>query len=973
MFKYQSNFGGFANLMPNRVHRILLVSSPYDSAAIAQDDQFSEMIYSQYFDLSLGWAPQLTRVSSGEEAIKLMQEERFDLIITVMRIKDMPIMDFAREVKKQWPAIPIVVLVFNIIDTEKITAEDHELIDHVFLWGGDAQIFVAIIKSIEDKLNIDNDIKVADVQAILLVEDSVGFYSAYLPLIYSEIVKQTQSLIGDGVNMSHKLLRGRARPKILLATNYNEAEELYNKYKNNILGVISDVRFQIDGKIDPQAGIKLAKEVKADRSDTPVLLQSSEPANAYIAESINASFLNKNSQTMLSDLRAFISGNLGFGDFVFYNPETQTKIDSAWDLHSIIEALKRVPDESIEYHAKNNHFSKWLMARTEFELAYKVRDIKASDFNNVTEIRNYLIDSIESFLSSTEQGIVVDFRPQYFNSNTPFAKIGNGSLGGKARGLSYLNAFFKQNNVAQSAKANINIPQTVVVATDIFNQFMEKNNLYTFLATLPSDEAIRNVFLNSDFPENVKNSLRQYIEKVSYPIVVRSSSVMEDSQTQPFAGIYDTYLLGNSHNDSNVRFDSLCRAVKLVYASTFYEHARNYRGSTSRLHDEEKMAVILQRLIGNKHDDRFYPDIAGVAQSHNFYSMPPVMPSDGSVHCVLGLGSMVVEGNNVLRFSPNHPKSLYQFATLKDYSLYSQKYFLALNLNAHDVVPGEGPRGNLVKLSLDIAQADGTLQYVASTYDRDNDRMYEGTGQQGPKFITFAPILQSEIFPLADSVKTLLDIGKEAVGSDVEIEFAADIKTNTFYVLQMRPMSVLNAQSKIDISDVDRGKIIVKSTKTLGHGIFNGIKDIVYVKPESFDSSKTKLMAATVGELNKKFFGENKKYLLIGAGRWGSSDHWLGIPVSWGQITNAGVIAETTLPGFLVDPSYGSHFLHNVISLGIGYFILRHTDPADILNWQWLNSNPAVFEDDYIRHISLAQELDIRISSQETTGIAAVK
>ncbi|MGD0309646.1 MAG: PEP/pyruvate-binding domain-containing protein [Acidobacteriota bacterium] len=968
-FDYEVQFGGFDKLMPYRIREILLVSSPYDSSSIAEDDRLTELIFSEYLDLRLHYAPRVTRASSAKESLDHIRKGRFDMILTMMRVGNMDVIEFAREVKKISPALPVILLAYNLLDVERLRAENFAGIDHVFLWLGDVKILLAIIKLLEDRMNIDQDLKAAGVQTILLIEDSVRFYSAYLPLIYSELMKQTRLLIAEGVNLSHKMLRMRARPKILMASTYEEAMALYRQYRSNLLGLISDVQFPREGKLDPEAGFRFASLVKQDSWDMPVLLQSVDSTAAARAREIGASFLNKHSESLLSELRQFILEFFGFGDFIFRSPSGD-ELGRVADLHAMVNLLPKIPAESVAYHANRNHFSRWLKARTEFELAHRIRPVALADFKTVDDLRSYLIRNFERSLHQAQIGVTVNFSPEYFTPDINFVKIGSGSLGGKARGIAFFNTLMGRSSFTHRFEgARIAIPNTAVVATDLFDAFMEQNDLYPIIHEDVGDESLRDTCVSAALPQSLMKDLKGFVEKVRYPLAVRSSSLMEDSQSQPFAGIYETYLLPNSHPDARVRLEQLCRAIKLVYASTFSREARAYLGTTPHLQDEEKMAVILQRLVGCRYADRFYPSFSGVAQSYNFYPMPPIQPEDGAAHVALGLGKAVVDGYRVLRFSPAHPRHLHQFATLNDYLNNSQKEFLALDMRHPEHPVDYDSSANLVRLGLDAAEQDGTLQALGSTYSVENQAVYDGISRPGPRLVTFAHILKHRMFPLAEMLKFVLEISTEAIGCHVEMEFAVDLAERIFYILQMRPMTALENGVKVNLQDIDMGKAVCHSRRALGHGFIDDLADVVYVKPEAFNPADSKTIAREIGEINDRLRKEGHGYVLIGPGRWGTADPWLGIPVTWGQISAARLIIETTLPGFIVDPSFGTHFLHNVTALGIGYFTINHVAGDGNIDWRWLHDQKAVSESSRLRHVRLPKPLDVRIDGRSGEGV----
>ncbi|MEE8425142.1 MAG: PEP/pyruvate-binding domain-containing protein, partial [Elusimicrobiota bacterium] len=966
-------FGGFDRLMPYRVREILLVASPYDAFIIAEDDKLTEIIFSEYLDLNIRYAPRVTRVSTAEEALeriraKASEHEPFDMIITMLRVGDMNLGAFTRTAKRVSPGIPVFMLAHNLLDIQRMSPKDREAIDRAFLWTGNARILLGLIKQIEDRRNIDHDIQAAGVQTILLVEDSVRFYSYYLPLLYTEVLEQTQKLMSEGVNLSHKMLRIRARAKILLATSYEEAWDIYEKHRSHILGIITDVQFPKDGVLDPDAGIKLIERIKQDAADIPTLLQSSDQWHADRAAVLGAAFLYKGSSTLLEGLRAFILENMGFGDFVFRDLE-EREIGRAPDLHALVELLRTIPDESIAYHAKHNHFSKWLMARTEFELAHRIRPKRSSEFKEVRELRRYLIKTVEGFFRKTQSGVIADFSSRFFTKESHFVRIGGGSLGGKGRGLAFLDSFLsRKSHELKKLDVRVRIPNTTVIATDEFGAFIERNNLAGFLRNRPDDEAIRHHFLEAKLPPNVLKDLNSFVRKVSFPLAVRSSSLLEDSQIAPFAGVYQTYMLPNNHPDPALRLKQLERVVKLIYASTHSRQALSYVSATPHLQEEEKMAVILQRLVGRAYGDRFYPDFSGIAQSYNYYPVGPMKPADGIAYVTLGLGNTVVEGGRALNFSPGHPRSLYQFSSVKDSLANSQREFSVLDLSRADFMPDGDPNANLLTVGLDAAEADGTLAAIGATYSRDNDRIYDGIGRPGARLVTFAEVLKGDAFPLADVLKRLLEIGAEAVGCPIEMEFAVTREPREFNILQIRPMISWNLSREVRLGKKERSRAFCYSPNALGHGAIGSLSDLIYVKPGSIQPGRTRAIADEIGRLNAALGGEGRNYVLMGPGRWGSADPNLGIPVQWGQISASRLIVETAPRDFCVEPSYGTHFLHNVIAAGIGYLTVGSDKKGGIVDWKWLGAQKAVAESENIRHLRFKKPLDIRVDGRRREG-----
>ncbi|MBI4248399.1 MAG: histidine kinase, partial [Elusimicrobia bacterium] len=961
IFDYEVQFGGFDRLMPFRVREILLVASPYDAFIFSEDDRLTELIFSEYLDLNLRYAPRVTRVSSAAEALERLRQDRFDLLITMMRVGPMDVGAFALAAKEIAPKTPVVLLAYSQLDIQRLAEEDRARLDDVFLWLGDIKILLAIIKHIEDQRNIDHDIECAGVQTIILIEDSVRFTSYYLPLIYTELMGQTQKLMAEGVNLTHKLLRMRARPKILQAANFEEAWRLYLRYHSNLLCLITDIQFPRDGKLDPEAGLELIKRVKRENPDTPVLLQSSDSAAARKVEGLGATFLDKSSQNLVQDIRDFLMEQCGFGDFSFRLPDGG-HVGRARDLHSLVELLKTAPEECIAYHSSRNHFSKWLMARTEFELAYRLRPVQISQFNDVGELRHYLIDTTSHFLHQTQVGVVADFSTRFFTDNSPFVKLGGGSFGGKGRGLAFLNSFLSRRTFSRRWEGiYVRVPNSVVIAADIFDAFMDQNKLRPLALSDATDAEIRDSFSRAALPEETLRALETFAQKVEQPLAVRSSSMMEDSHVLPFAGVYETYMLPNNHPAASVRLEQLTLAIKMVYASTFSQKARNYLAAMPHLREQEKMAVVVQHLVGQTHGDRYYPSFSGVAQSYNYYPVGGIKPTDGLAYVALGLGRTVVEGRRSLSFSPAFPQKLYQFSSAREILVNAQREFFALDLGWRDFRPDADSGANLLSLDLEAAEEDGTLAPVGSTYSAENDRVYDGIFRKGPRLVTFANVLKSDVFPLASLLAWTLEVGEQAVGCPVEIEFAVDIYRNEFNILQIRPMVSWGQSKEVKLDPAEQERAVCYSHKALGHGQFAGISDIVYVVPERFDVAKTRLIAREIGQINERLKKEGRGCMLIGPGRWGSADSSLGIPVNWREISAARLIVETTLENFDVEPSFGTHFLHNVVALGIGYLTVRHMDEEGKIDWDWLGRQKAFEETSFLRHIRLDKPLDVRI------------
>ncbi len=968
---WSRDFGGFAELMPNRILKVLLVSSLYESFILESEGLVSELITTEYMDMNLTHPPRVTPVSTPEAALKILANERFDLVITMTRLRGIGVPEFAERVQELHADLPVVVLADEpreLVRQPEIKTSPH--ISRVFVWTGDAKMLLAIIKLIEDALNVEQDIRTGNVRIIILVENSVRFYSSYLPLIYTELMKLTQSLMAEGINLQHRLLRQRARPRILLAETFEEAIDLYEKFSENMLGVISDVRFPRNGQLDPEAGLEFTRRVRADSPHLPVMLQSSEPGFAGAALELQAHFLHKQSRRLLQDLRDFIVGSLGFGDFVFTLPDG-TEVGRAQDLRSLEEILHHIPEESLEFHASHNHISNWLMARTEFELAASLRPKNAEDFASMAELRTYLLETLATFREQSQTGVIADFSPAKFDVATSFTRIGSGSIGGKARGLAFINSLILRNKLAHRFEnVSINVPRSAAVGTDVFDTFLDQNNLHELISRDPSEEEVINAFLAAKLPSTVNSDLTAFLNLVRYPLAVRSSSLLEDSQDRPFAGIYTTHMLPNNHPDLAVRRDQLCDAIKLVYASTFFPAARRYLLATGRHSEEEKMGVILQELVGSPYGERFYPTFSGVARSYNYYPTNNVSPEQGVACVALGLGKTVVEGGESLIFSPAQPRTLPQFATITDTLANSQRTFYALDMSHPSAYPDAKGDAHMLKLELEVAEEDGTLAPIGSVYSAENDAIYDGIFRPGPRLVTFAHVLKSGLFPLADILQLLLKIGEEGMACPVEIEFAVNMSSGPmkFGFLQIRPTITNEEHADVQAEEVSIDQVLCESPKALGNGHFTDVHDVVYVKPEAFDPAKTLQIASELAQINDKLSKAGRRCLLIGPGRWGSADHWLGVPVSWEQISTAQVIIETSLKDFLVTPSQGTHFFQNITSMGVGYFAVDPATQRGFIDWAWLAEQEEFAETQYIRGIRSEHPFDVRIDGRNQRG-----
>jgi len=961
--------GRFPNLMPRRVEKILLVSSPYESFILEEDGLLSELIFSEYSDLGLTHAPHVTRVASGEEALAAIRDGAFDLVITMLRVGDMDIFRFAQAVRRIAPELPVVLLIANELELARLGDRRDELdVDGIYVWQGDAKLFLAIIKVIEDRWNAEHDTQIGGVGVIILIEDSVRYRSSLLPALYSELVKQTRSVMQDSLNRMHKLLRLRARPKILVAQTYEEGLALYERFKDCLFGLITDVGFPRNGQPDPRAGLAFIRHVQGEHPDVPILLQSSDPGNRELAASVSSGFLHKRSSTLLQDLRDFMLHNFGFGDFVFRLPDGR-EVARATDLLSMKQVLLQVPGESLDYHAQRNHFSNWLRARTEFVLARRLRPRKRSEFADSEALRRYLISALEEALGRNRRGVVEDFSQRRFDTTTRFARIGGGSLGGKARGLAFFDALLARHQIDRAfAGVRIYVPRSVVIGTDAFDEFLDRNGLRRTTLYNADDDWIRDAFRNAQLPPPLVENLRVFLSQVRYPIAVRSSSLLEDSQFHPFAGVYDTHMISNNHPDDEARLQQLCRAIKLVYASTFFSSARRYLEATPYRIEEQKMGVVLQQLVGSRHEHYFYPNFAGVVRSYNFYPFGRMKPEEGVAGVALGLGQLVVEGGEALRFCPAHPQVLPQLAYGQQFLDQSQRGFFAIDLSHAEPPPADASPSSVVRLALEDAERHGTLHAVGSVWSPEDQAFYDGISRPGIRAVTFAHVLKADLFPLAQILGRVLELGRQGMSGPVEIEFAVnlDCDPKEFAVLQMRPYAASSDFEPVEIENVLRNAMICYSTQALGNGVIDGIHDIVYVKPDTFDAAKTRDIARAVSTINDGLRATNRSCLLIGPGRWGSSNHSLGIPVSWAQVSAARIIVEAGLENFVVDPSQGSHFFHNLTSVGTAYLTINsRTDPG-FIDWKWLDSQAAEAESEFVRHLRLPIPIEARIDGRKS-------
>jgi len=971
-------FEAFETLMPYRVQDILLVSSLYDSFILREDGRLNELLIGESYELNLQHVPRITHVKTGAEALALARSDsRFNLIVTNLELEDMSAAELATEVKRSGLDASVVVLAYDYSEVKNfVSRTPHSPIERIFLWQGNARILISIIKYIEDKMNVEHDTNAMNVPVMLVVEDNIRYYSSFLPVIYTELISQARRLISEGLNVAHKLVRMRARPKILLASDFESAAALALRYRQNLLGVVLDVEFPRRGQIMSEAGFELARLIRSVVPDVPIVLQSGKPEFMDKAYAEEFSFLQKRSPTLLGDLRNWLIDQVGFGDFIFRLPDRKTEVARASNLNELEQALRTVPAESISYHAGRNHFSHWLTARTEFAVAQKLRPRKVSDFASIEVLRRDLIEAITSYRREQSQTLVGDFNPEIFQpQDTYFLRIGDGSLGGKARGLAFARHLLQPKHMPRSfAGVRICVPRTVVLATDTFDRFIAENNLHDFAMRCSSDAEIVERFLAAPLPVDIQQHLRAFLEKVTFPLAVRSSSLLEDSQYQPFSGVYDTFMLGNHDLDIEVRLRQLTEAIKRVYASTFSQHTKAYVRATPYRLEEEKMAVLIQEVVGSVHGQRYYPEFSGVVRSRNFYPMEPQTPKDGFAAVALGMGRAVVGGGKCLTFSPRYPRHLVQFSSVEDILANSQTEFWALELTPR--IHHENPEDDMREACFPIraAEADGTLHMVASTYSVENHAVYDGLSRPGARIISFAPILKHNLFPLSQILEQLMTIGEDAMGRPVEIEFAVRLPIRTgedaeFGFLQMRPLVMSREGEELSMGKVEPCRLICQSAKVLGHGRVGGLHDVVVVDFNRFERAKSHDVAQSVAHFNAQLNALGAPYLLIGVGRWGSNEPWLGIPVSWDQIAGARVIVESGFKDFRVTPSQGSHFFQNLTAFRIGYFTVNPDAGEGFVDWDWLAEQSGTEDHGCVRLLHFEQPISVLMDGKTGQGM----
>lgn len=968
----------FNLLMQNRIRKVLVICSSYDFFMLEEDGRIDEQIFNEYVSLNLRYPPVFLHANSARKAMQILEDDHIDLIIEMLSIGDIDTFELARKLKEKHPKIPIVVLThFSREVSLKLENEDLSAIDYVFCWLGNSDLLLAIIKLIEDRMNADFDIQEVGVQTILLVEDSVRFISAYLPVLYKVILEQSMEFMKEALNEHQKMLRRRGRPKILMAQNYADALTIYRKYRQNTLGIISDVSYKMtSNRKDPKirAGIELCRLVGSEDKNIPFLLQSSDISNELPARELGAGFLHKHSKTLSNDLKDYIFRYFGFGEFVFRNPDTLEEYCIAANLRDLQQLIMTVPDHILIYHTQRDDISKWLNARALFPIAQIFKPAKLEDFKSLDDVRKYIYKAISSFRSSKAKGVIAEFDRHLYDEYVGFSRIGEGSIGGKARGLAFFNNFLKKDHFSDKFRnVIVSIPHTVVLSTEVFEEFMHENDLYGIAISGSTDEEILNAFVGARLPEHIYQDLGTIILQARHPLAVRSSSKLEDSYYQPFAGIYNTYMIPIVPVKS-LAIRMLETAIKCVYASVFFKASKAYALATSNLIDEEKMGIIIQEVCGRQYNDRFYPALSGVARSINFYPISPEKASDGIATIGFGLGKLIAEGGGGLRFSPKYPRKIMQLSNPEMAVKSTQKYFYALNMNPDRFVPSIDDKINLMKLDIREAEPDGTLKLVSSVYDHENNMIRDGFDIAGKKIITFSNVLNHGSFPLAEILDNLLELGQQAMNNPIEMEFAVDIDVPRgnpviFNFLQIRPIVVNEQGINFKIDNIDPERTIIYSEKALGNGIYNNIADIVYVKPETFNPADSQKIARDLEKLNEQFTGEQLSYVLVGPGRWGSCDPWLGIPIKWPQISAARIIVESGLEHYRVDPSQGTHFFHNLTTFGVGYLTINPFMKDGIYNVDYLGSLKAWNETTYLRHIRFDKPMKIEIDGKSNKAV----
>lgn len=967
----------FHHLMQKEIKEILLISSIFDAYVLEQDSRLSEQIYGEYKQLNLMMAPRITTISFTDDIDSVLKEKKFDAVIIMMRVGAQTPGMLCKKIREYDADLPVLLLLNKKSYIELIEQKPEILqpFNEVFIWNGDSKLFVAMIKLMEDLLNVENDTEIGDIRIILLIESSIDYYSNFLPLIYSVEMQLTQELIDSEVEVINKRLKMRARPKILMAHNYEDAISHYNKYKKNILSVISNANLKVNGVFDIEGGIKLLQKIRKDNPIMPLMLQSADENNVHKAEKIKAEFLYKYSTSLYHDLKDFIKLNLGFGEFIFRDAKGN-EIASARTLYHLEKTLEKIPEESIIYHVKKNHFSSWLMAHSELGIAKRIKNINIDEFGSTEEIRQHLLTTIRNVSQQQNRGKVIKFNPTIFTEEDKIIQLADGSLGGKGRGLAFLNALLVTIDLGKEFdNVNIKIPKTAIIGTNEFDMFMGENNLISSEFRKKSDEEINEIFINGKLTPDLVVKLKTLIQNVRVPLAIRSSGLLEDSQSQPFAGIYKTFMLPNNNPNDDIRLKRLCNAVKLVLASPFLGNARKYIESINYKIEEEKMAVIIQEIVGSKDAENFfYPHFAGAAQSYNFYPQADMTHEDGIVALAAGLGKAVVDGERAFRYCPKYPRV--NLLEPKGIVENNQRDFYGVDLSLNDDIDINDEDTFLKRRRIRTSHKEGVFKEITSIWDYERFQFLDGTFVRGPRMLTYRNIIYYNQFPLSDILLRILEIGEIASGVPVEIEFAinldGDHKNNlpTFYLLQIRPLSVNKENINIKLDKVKQEELMLFSSRAMGNGEIKNIKDIVFIDPEKFDNTQTLTIVSEIEEINNYLEKNDREYVLLGPGRWGTSDRFLGVPVRWAQINKAKIIVEASQENFTVDASQGSHFFHNLVAMNVGYFTISHSADSDFIDWEWLKSLPAKHSGKYSVHVELKKSVNIQIDGRK--GIAVI-
>ena len=964
----------FVNLMMRRIYNVLIVANPYDAFMLEDDGRVEEKIYNEYVELGLRYPPTFTQVSTTEEAREVLRTMHIDLVICMPGNADNDAFSVARDIKAEFPHMHCIVLTpFSHGITKRMENEDLSIFDYVFCWLGNTNLILSIIKLIEDKMNLEHDINEGGVQMILLVEDSIRFYSSILPNLYNYILAQSKRFATEALNRHSATLRMRGRPKVVLARNYEEAMSLYERYSDNMLGVISDVRFPIHGEKDSEAGLKLMREIRQNDPYLPLILESSESENRAKAEAEGFRFVDKNSKKMSLDLRKILEEHFGFGDFIFRDPKTKAEIMRIHSLKELQDNIFKIPDDSMLYHISRNHMSRWLSARAIFPVSMFLKTVTWERLKDITAHREIIFDAIVQYRHMKNIGVVAVFDRMKFDAYSHFARIGEGSLGGKGRGLAFLDNIIKMHPEFNSLEgAKVQIPRTVVLCTDVFDQFMEQNNLYQIALSDASDDDILRHFLRAQLPDSLIADFFTFFEAVKSPIAIRSSSLLEDAHYQPFAGIYSTYMIPYL-DDKYAMLEMLACAIKGVYASVYYRDSKAYMAATSNVIDQEKMAVILQEVVGKQYDGRYYPNISGVLRSLNYYPIGDERAEDGIASLALGLGKYIVDGGQTLRVSPYHPHQVLQTSEMETALRETQTRFYALDTRhvGNDFKVDDG--FNILNLKVKEAERDNSLNFIASTYDPYDQVIRDGLYEDGRKVISFAGVLQQNVFPLPELLQMSMRYGAEAMRRPVEIEFACNLnadRTGSLYLLQIRPIVDQKQMLDEDLAAIPDADCLLRSHNSLGHGVTEDVTDVVYVKTDDrFSAADNPTIAREIEKLNKEYLDRGTNYVLVGPGRWGSSDSWLGIPVKWPHISAARVIVEVALKNYRVDPSQGTHFFQNLTSFGVGYFTIDENRNDGCFHKATLDAMPAVEETEHVRVVRFEKGLRIMMDGKKGEGV----